>query len=101
MLKAYFEYYEHSRTPLALEKDAPYCSAFNLPRSEQSSREVTDTLIDATRDPERLIRVTAVDGLDRLAPDEKLSVVAPLLSDPIRAVRIQAALVMTGAPFNY
>ncbi|HEX3084481.1 MAG TPA: multiheme c-type cytochrome, partial [Pyrinomonadaceae bacterium] len=62
--------------------------------------EVTQALIEATRDPEPLIRVTAVDGLDRLGPDEKLSVVTPLLIDPIRAVRIQAARVMTGAPFD-
>ena len=44
--------------------------------------------------------MTAVDGLDRLTPDEKLSVVTPLLADPIRAVRIQAARVMTSAPFD-
>lgn len=62
--------------------------------------EVTQALIDATKDPEPLVRVTAVDQLDRLTPDEKLSVVTPLLRDPIRAVRIQAARVLTAAPFD-
>jgi tetratricopeptide (TPR) repeat protein len=62
--------------------------------------EVNQAMIDATKDSEPLVRVTAVDGLDRLTPDEKLSVVTPLLTDPIRAVRIQAARVLTGAPFD-
>jgi len=62
--------------------------------------EVTQTMIDATKDPEPLVRVTAVDGLDRLSPDQKLSVVTPLLADPIRAVRIQAARVLCGAPYD-
>ena len=31
ILKAYFEYYEHSRTHLALEKDAPVSRAVQLP----------------------------------------------------------------------
>jgi predicted CXXCH cytochrome family protein len=62
--------------------------------------EVNQAMIDATKDPEPLVRVTAVDGLDRLTPDEKLAVVTPLVSDPIRAVRIQAARVMTSAPID-
>jgi predicted CXXCH cytochrome family protein len=62
--------------------------------------EANQTMIDATKDPDPLVRVTAVDGLDRLTPDEKLSVVTPLLRDPIRAVRIQAARVLTGAPID-
>jgi predicted CXXCH cytochrome family protein len=62
--------------------------------------EVNQAIIDATKDSEPLVRVTAVDGLDRLTPDEKLSVVAPLVADPIRAVRIQAARVLTGAPID-
>jgi predicted CXXCH cytochrome family protein len=55
------------------------------------------TMIEAMKDSDPLVRVTAVDGLNQLAPDEKLSVVAPLLRDPIRAVRIQAARVVAGA----
>ena len=31
ILKGYFEYYEHSRTHLALEKDAPECRAIQPP----------------------------------------------------------------------
>ncbi len=62
--------------------------------------EVNQVMVDATKDPEPLVRVTAVDGLDRLTDDEKISVVTPLLSDPIRAVRIQAARVLTSAPFE-
>jgi predicted CXXCH cytochrome family protein len=60
--------------------------------------EVNQAMIEATKDRDPLVRVTAVDGLDRLTPDEKLSVVTPLLRDPILAVRIQAARVLAGAP---
>jgi len=62
--------------------------------------EVNQAIVEATKDAEPLVRVTAVDGLDRLPPDEKLSVVTPLVADPIRAVRIQAARVLTGAPID-
>src|SRR6266542_147831 len=60
--------------------------------------ELNQAMIDATKDPEQLVRVTAVDGLDRLTPDEKLSVGTLVVTDPIRAVRIEAARVLTGAP---
>jgi len=62
--------------------------------------EANQAMIDATKDPDPLVRVTAVDGLDRLTPDQKLAVVTSLVSDPIRAVRIQAARVLCGAPID-
>jgi len=55
-------------------------------------------MIQAVRDPDPLVRVTAVTGLDRATPEEKLSAVPPLLRDPIRAVRIQAARTLAGVP---
>ena len=62
--------------------------------------EADQPLIDATKDTDPLVRVTAVDGLDRLTPDQKLAVVTPLVRDPIRAVRIQAARVLAGGPIE-
>jgi predicted CXXCH cytochrome family protein len=62
--------------------------------------EANPAIIEATRDRDPLVRVTAVDGLDQLTAEEKLTVIAPLLSDPIRAVRIQAARVLAGSPID-
>jgi hypothetical protein len=55
-------------------------------------------MIQAVRDPDPLVRVAAVTGLDQATPNEKLAVVPPLLRDPIRAVRIQAARTLAGMP---
>jgi predicted CXXCH cytochrome family protein len=60
--------------------------------------EASQAMIQAVRDPDPLVRVAAVTGLDQATADEKLSAVPPLLSDPIRAVRIQAARTLAGMP---
>jgi tetratricopeptide (TPR) repeat protein len=57
-------------------------------------------MIEATRDKDPLVRAIAVDGLDRLSPNEKLSVIGPLLKDPIRAVRVHAARAIADAPVD-
>ncbi|MCM3870238.1 MAG: tetratricopeptide repeat protein, partial [Pyrinomonadaceae bacterium] len=62
--------------------------------------EANRAMINATKDSDPLVRVTAVDGLDRLPAEQKLAEVAPLVRDPIRAVRIQAARVLAGAPID-
>jgi predicted CXXCH cytochrome family protein len=49
----------------------------------------------ATRDPDPLVRATAVGGFDRLDPALRAAAAAPLLGDPIRAVRIEAARVLS------
>lgn len=50
-----------------------------------------DAKLDALADPAPDVRVAALVGLERLAPEERLAHVLPLVSDPVRAVRIQAA----------
>jgi Flp pilus assembly protein TadD len=55
-------------------------------------------IVAATKDEDPLVRAAAVGGLDRLPPRERLAPVAPLLNDPIRAVRIEAARVLAGIP---
>lgn len=52
----------------------------------------------ATADQEPLVRLAATAGLDGLPPEERVGAVAPLLRDPIRAVRIEAARVLAGVP---
>ena len=50
--------------------------------------------LDATRDEDPLIRATAVDGLDRLSPQDRFAAAVQRLEDPSRAVRIEAARVL-------
>ena len=52
-------------------------------------------------DDDPLVRVAAVGGLDRLSPRERPQWAAPLLKDPIRAVRIETARVLTSIPQDY
>ncbi|MFT5286152.1 MAG: tetratricopeptide (TPR) repeat protein [Planctomycetota bacterium] len=49
-------------------------------------------------DPNPLVRATAVRGLDALKPVERLDPLMPFLEDPSRAVRIEAARMLAGAP---
>jgi predicted CXXCH cytochrome family protein len=55
-------------------------------------------LVEAATDPDPLVRAYAVRGLDRLPPEARLESVAPLLEDPIRAVRSEAARVLASLP---
>ena len=82
---------------ISLIRDARFpaivrATAVELLRSYPES--ATQALVDASGDREPLVRVTAVDALDRLTANERISVLTPLLRDPIRAVRIQAARVL-------
>jgi Tfp pilus assembly protein PilF len=49
-------------------------------------------------DIEPMIRRTAIECLINLGDEEKARLIAPLLYDPVRAVRIQAASALAGAP---
>lgn len=50
------------------------------------------------RDKDPLVRATAVGGVARLGPEPRLKAAAPLLKDPIRAVRVEAAQVLASVP---
>jgi tetratricopeptide (TPR) repeat protein len=45
----------------------------------------------ATNDPDGLVRLGALSGAELLGPDERVPLVGPLLTDPLRAVRAEAA----------
>jgi Tfp pilus assembly protein PilF len=47
------------------------------------------------RDPDPLVRTTAVAGLERLDIQERAPLIEPALLDPVRAVRLEAARVLT------
>ena len=52
----------------------------------------------AAGDAAPLVRASAAGGLDRLPPQRRVAALAPLLADPIRAVRIEAARGLAGVP---
>jgi len=52
----------------------------------------------ALADPEPLMRHTAVNNIVVSSPEELVELVAPLLFDPMRAVRMQAAVQLADAP---
>jgi tetratricopeptide (TPR) repeat protein len=56
-----------------------------------------DSLVAATGDEEPLLRATAAARLARLPAEQRLAAV-PLLEDPIRAVRVEAARVLAELP---
>jgi len=59
-----------------------------------------DPLTAATRDQGPLLRATAAAGLVRLPPEQRLAAL-PLLEDPIRAVRVEAARVLAELPSDH
>ncbi len=54
--------------------------------------------IDATRDADGEVRATAAAGLDTLPASQRVPALAPLLTDPLRAVRIAAARSLASLP---
>ena len=56
------------------------------------------SIIAALKDNDAMVRIAAVGGLDGLPPQAKISVAAPVLRDPLRAVRSEAARVLASVP---
>jgi predicted CXXCH cytochrome family protein len=54
--------------------------------------------IQATRDADPEVRAAAADSFDAMPAAQRLYALAPLLSDPVRAVRIAAARGLSSAP---
>ncbi len=55
----------------------------------------------AVADPDPLVRAAAAGGLARLPPRRRVAALGPLLDDPLRAVRIEAARGLAGAPRSW
>ena len=60
--------------------------------------ESTAAFAVALADPEPLMRHTAVNNIAASSPEELVGLVAPLLFDPMRAVRMQAAVQLADTP---
>lgn len=62
--------------------------------------ETSGILATGMADPDPIVRATAAGGLDVLPAVRRIALAVPLLRDPVRAVRIQAARVLAPVPMN-
>jgi Flp pilus assembly protein TadD len=60
--------------------------------------EMVEAYLSGAADKDALVRTAAVDALQPFAPAERLQVAGPLLTDPVRAVRIAAARMLAPVP---
>lgn len=84
---------------VASDRDVPAivrATALDLLRGY--GRQGMDALLASLKDPDPAVRVAAVAGLEGVPPAERVAAVAPLLTDPLRAVRIEAARVLASVP---
>lgn len=65
------------------------------------SETVTRACNLALMDDEALIRRTALDSLNASGMDRRAQLLSPLLYDPVKAVRIQAAFMLAGEPSKH
>jgi Tfp pilus assembly protein PilF len=64
------------------------------------SRTALDALAQALRSSNSLVRLGALQALAQAPLDERESLAAPLLSDPVKALRIEAASLLAAVPAN-
>jgi tetratricopeptide (TPR) repeat protein len=57
-----------------------------------------DERVAATRDADPEVRAAAADSFDAVPPERRLPALAPLLRDPVRAVRVAAARSLSALP---
>ncbi len=61
-------------------------------------REAVEATVNALQHSDPLVRATAAGALEQLSPRHRIPLATPLLDDPSRAVRIQAARILGGLP---
>jgi tetratricopeptide (TPR) repeat protein len=89
-------------TRLAGASDAPaIVRATALDLLGQYGTAGAEAIVAALKDPNPLLRVAAVGGLSGFPPRVQLEGAAPLLGDPVRAVRIEAARVLAAVPAEH
>lgn len=69
-----------------------------LELSQWVSASTLPAFADGVRDPDPLVRLGAAEGAQAVPPEPRLALLAPLLRDPVRAVRIEAARALVAVP---
>jgi len=84
---------------LALSKEPPIVRGTALLELARYPSQAALTVYEAgTHDPDGLVRLAAVSGLELLTPAERVAVLGPMCADPLRGVRIEAARLLEGIP---
>jgi predicted CXXCH cytochrome family protein len=73
-------------------------SALKLLSGFFPNTEAVSATIDALKNEKALIRASAVSGLDVIPEQYQFSLLSPLIDDPVRAVRIEAARILAAVP---
>jgi tetratricopeptide (TPR) repeat protein len=68
---------------------------------QHADPEATNAIARNLQDPEPFVRYTAANSLPQLSPQAKARVLTPLLTDPVRSVRIAAASAMADLKGSY
>ena len=76
----------------------PIVRATALEHLRQYGPRSLDDAAAAAADRDPLVRVAAAAVLERVDPRRRIAALAPLLDDPVRAVRIEAARALTSVP---
>ena len=79
------------------QPDIARASAFSLLRHYPSPASIQE-IQRGLRDADPLVRLAALGALEVLEPKDRFRIAYPLLNDPIRMVRIEAASVLASAP---
>ena len=66
--------------------------------SAATSRTALDAIAEKLRDANTLVRFGALQSLAQVPLNDRLSLATPLLSDPVRVVRMEAASLLAGVP---
>jgi tetratricopeptide (TPR) repeat protein len=69
-----------------------------IDRLDGAAPAATEAIVRALQDPDASVRLAAVEALGSATPEQRQHVLPPLLTDPVRAVRIEAARALAGAP---
>jgi len=73
-------------------------TALALLGSYPPGEDIDRLLAQLVSDPETLVRRTALDHLNLTDPRRRVDLAGPLLYDPVKAVRVQAAAMLAGGP---
>lgn len=84
---------------VAADKDQPAIArASALSRlSESRDQQTFSLLVDGLYDDHEMVRLAAVEAVVRIAPSMSSQALPPLLNDPLRSVRMEAARALAGA----
>jgi Flp pilus assembly protein TadD len=62
------------------------------------SQTAVKEIIEGLRDPHPLVRMAAIEALEIIGPRQRFQPAEPLLSDPVRAIRIEAGRILSVVP---